>query len=82
MTEQPIEAQPAALADALDDLDACLHQAHQAVHGLLDALGGCPPQHLVRAGGLRMLLVPVADQLDQAALDAQLLVQAGQHPPG
>jgi hypothetical protein len=59
--------------EVLADLDASLHHAHQALAGLLDMLGGCAPDHPVRAGALRMLLLPVADQLAQAALTARAL---------
>lgn len=54
-------------AELLADLDASIHQAHQALVAVLGMLGGCPDNHAVGAGALRMLLEPVADQMAQAA---------------
>lgn len=55
------------VAELLADLDASVHHAHHALQALLDMLAGCPAHHPVRAGALRALLLPVADQVAQAA---------------
>lgn len=60
-------------ADALAELDASLHQVHLSLKAVMDMLGGCPAHHTISAGALRALLMPVADQVDQAASLAQAL---------
>lgn len=62
-------AQPADLSDPslLDELDADLSDAHQALQALMALLRGCDPALALTAGSLRGLLQPIAGAVSSAA---------------
>jgi hypothetical protein len=67
--------------DPLEEVDANLHDVHDGLQALLVLMAGCGSATAVPVRGLRVLLLPMADQIEQAALASQLLRQAEPPPP-
>ena len=72
--------------EALADVDAALQFVNDGLQALMDLLDGATPDTSIRAGGLRALLGPVADQAGQAAPVARMLLErrlrgVPPHPP-
>jgi len=57
----------------LDEVDASLHTANLGLQALMDLLAACPPAHRLGAAALRVLIQPLADQVEQAAQASRLL---------
>lgn len=67
---------------AMEEVDAQLHGAHHGMQALLELLGACAQPVTLDARGLRALLAPLADGIEQAAQVQQLLLQpAPPRPP-
>lgn len=62
---------------AMEEVDVCLDGAHHGLQALLVLLAACPQPLTLEPRGLRVLLLPVADQLEQAAQVVQLLQRPG-----
>jgi hypothetical protein len=60
---------------ALDELDAHLHGAHHALQALLALLAACPQPVTLEPRALRLLLLPLADGVEQAAQVARSLAR-------
>lgn len=71
MLEVPLGAGAGDAPELLDETAACLMSASDGLQALLDLLGDRDPHRKVRAGALRTLLLPLADQMEQAVLAAQ-----------
>lgn len=54
-------------ADALQEADADLHDANDALHALMALLRACDPAQPLLAGALRGLLQPIAGSVEQAS---------------
>jgi len=65
MDREPPDAQTP--GELLGDVEASVAGAHTGLGGVLGLLAGCRPGHRLRARELRALLLPVADQVAQAA---------------
>lgn len=61
--------------DALEEVDANLHDVHDGLQALLGLMAGCAASTAVPVRGLRVLLAPMADQIEQAAHVSEVLRQ-------
>lgn len=67
--------------EALADVDAALQFVSDGLQALMSLLDGAPPDTSIRAGGLRALLGPMADQAGQAAPLTRMLLEREPRPP-
>lgn len=59
--------------ETIADLHASLDHARLTLEGIIDLLGAAPKAHMVRVGPARAMLLPVVDQIEQAAMAARAL---------